>query len=290
MTLDNRLVRGRLRQSLSALLLMLPWMLGGCAGTPTPNTLSAGPEQRPSVAESVREASTRFNMPVSWINAVMRQESGGHTHALSPKGAMGLMQLMPPTWNYLRAAYKLGENPYDTHDNIIAGTAYLREMYDLYGSPGFLAAYNAGPGRYESCLRRHRALPAETRHYVAVIAPRLAGAAPEGPSPTRPTAVAALPPALLEAAAADAAPEDSLTPHLPPPVPTQRLASAPTADHDDADTEDEAPHPARSPLAHSRTAAQKATPVAAPVRAGHLPGHRPTLPPGWYVPVAYANR
>ena len=288
MTQDNRLVRGRLRQSFSALLLMLPWLLGGCAGTPSPNTLTTGPESRPSVSESVHEASTRFNMPVSWINAVMRQESDGHAHALSPKGAMGLMQLMPSTWSYLRAAYKLGADPYDTHDNIIAGTAYLREMYDLYGSPGFLAAYNAGPGRYESCLRRHRALPAETRHYVAVIAPRLAGAAPEGPSPTRPTAVAALPPALIEAAAADAAPEDSSAPHLPPPVPAQRLASATDDGDDDAA---DAPRPAHPPQAHGRTASHAAAPAAAaPVGIGHLPGHRPALPPGWYVPVAYANR
>ncbi|HEY0267457.1 MAG TPA: lytic transglycosylase domain-containing protein, partial [Rhizomicrobium sp.] len=58
-------------------------------------------------------------------------------------------------------------------DNIMAGTAYLRELYDLYGSPGFLAAYNAGPGRLDDYLTRNRSLPDETRRYVARISPNL---------------------------------------------------------------------------------------------------------------------
>ena len=66
--------------------------------------------------------------------------------AISPKGAMGLMQLMPETWAALRARYGLGRDAFDPHDNILAGAAFLREMHDRYGSPGFLAAYNAGPG------------------------------------------------------------------------------------------------------------------------------------------------
>ena len=53
--------------------------------------------------------------------------------------------------------------------------AYIREMHDRYGAPGFLAAYNAGPGRYEAYLKEGRVLPAETRHYVAKIAPALDG-------------------------------------------------------------------------------------------------------------------
>jgi hypothetical protein len=133
----------------------------------------------------IQEASLRFNVPEKWIRAVMRQESGGRVHIVSKKGAMGLMQLMPGTWALMRDAYKLGNDPYNPHDNVMAGTAYLREMYDLYGSPGFLAAYNAGPGRYETHLRTQRPLPAETQHYVAVIYPQIAGINPDGPSPAK---------------------------------------------------------------------------------------------------------
>ena len=81
------------------------------------------------------------------------------------------MQIMPSTWADLRVKYRLGFNPYDPHDNILAGAAFLRELYDRYGSPGFLAAYNAGPGRYENHLTTGRPLPPETRDYVAAIAP-----------------------------------------------------------------------------------------------------------------------
>src|SRR3546814_19818551 len=102
----------------------------------------------------------------------MRVESRGDVRAVSPKGAMGLMQLMPDTWASLRVRLGLGANPYGPRDNILAGGAYLREMHDRYGSPGFLAAYNAGPGRYEEYLAG-RPLPAETRAYVAMLAPVL---------------------------------------------------------------------------------------------------------------------
>ena len=304
MTRDNRTFGGGLRLILTISVLVMPWLLGGCAGTASLQPPPASVDSRPGVEASVREASARFNMPVTWINAVMRQESGGRAHVVSSKGAMGLMQLMPGTWNYLRTAYKLGNDPYDPHDNIIAGTAYLREMYDQYGSPGFLAAYNAGPGRYESCVRRHRPLPAETRHYVAAIAPKLEGAMPGGASPTRPLAVASLPPALLEVASLEP------TAHVPPPVPAQRAGFGAAAFDDD--DEDAAPRPARSPVAqthaapaaqaHATPAVQSRAPVAQthaapakPVAAGRaaehrLPEHRPPLPPGWYVPVAYANR
>ena len=105
----------------------------------------------------------------------MRAESFGDVRALSPKGAMGLMQIMPATWAGLRLRYGLGANPYDAHDNIIAGAAYLRELHDRYGAPGFLAAYNAGPARYEDHLATGRPLPAETRAYVAVLAPLIGG-------------------------------------------------------------------------------------------------------------------
>lgn len=125
-----------------------------------------------ALATAIAEASGRFGIPESWIRGVMRAESAGNPHAISVKGAMGLMQLMPATWTELRLRYALGNDPFHPPDNIMAGTAYLRELHDRYGSPGFLAAYNAGPGRYEQHLRG-RPLPTETRAYVARLAPSL---------------------------------------------------------------------------------------------------------------------
>ena len=123
----------------------------------------------------VTEASKRFAVPEHWIRAVMRVESGGKLRARSRKGAMGLTQIMPETWNELRARYGLGTDPYDPRDNILAGAAYIRELYDRYGAPGFLAAYNAGPGRYESHLATGRPLPGETKDYIAMLAPMIGG-------------------------------------------------------------------------------------------------------------------
>jgi hypothetical protein len=133
------------------------------------------PAERTSPADPyagyIREAARRFGVPEAWIRAVMHVESRGDVRAISPKGAIGLMQIMPATWADLRARHGLGNDPYDPRDNILAGAAFLREMHDRYGSPGFLAAYNAGPGRYEDYRDNGRPLPAETRAYVAVLAP-----------------------------------------------------------------------------------------------------------------------
>lgn len=128
-----------------------------------------------SAATAVSDAALRFGIPEQWIYAVMRAESAGRVNATSPVGAMGLMQIMPATWAVLSARYGLGGDPYDRRANIMAGAAYIREMHDRYGAPGFLAAYNAGPGRYEAYLNSGRALPAETRNYVAKIAPSIDG-------------------------------------------------------------------------------------------------------------------
>ena len=88
----------------------------------------------------------------------------------SRAGAMGLMQLMPGTWAEMRTAHRLGSNPHDPRDNILAGTAYLRIMYERFGYPGLFAAYNAGPARYSRHLTTGRRLPAETIAYVASVA------------------------------------------------------------------------------------------------------------------------
>jgi len=125
------------------------------------------------IAAHVAEAAQRFGIPEHWIYAVMRTESAGRIGAVSPAGALGLMQLMPATWARQRARFGLGADPFDPRDNIIAGASYLRELYGSYGASGMLAAYNAGPGRYQDWRDRGRPLPAETQAYVAKIAPML---------------------------------------------------------------------------------------------------------------------
>lgn len=137
-------------------------------------TVAESPPRVEPIAAHVAEASRRFGVPEAWIYAVMGVESAGDLDATSVKGAMGLMQVMPGTYADLQVRYGLGPNAYDPRDNILAGTAYLREMYDRYGSPGFLAAYNAGPGRYEEHLAG-RPLPSETLAYLARLSPAVGG-------------------------------------------------------------------------------------------------------------------
>ncbi len=125
----------------------------------------------------IAEASQRFGIPERWIRAVLRAESAGDVRAISSAGAIGLMQVMPDTWAGLRGRYGLGRDPYQPRDNILAGAAYLREMWDRYGNvAAMLAAYNAGPTRYDEYRATGRALPAETRAYVAALAPLIGGA------------------------------------------------------------------------------------------------------------------
>ncbi|MDD4616737.1 MAG: lytic transglycosylase domain-containing protein [Alphaproteobacteria bacterium] len=119
------------------------------------------------------QASQRFGIPENWVRSVMAAESGGNARAVSPKGAMGLMQLMPGTWEELRSAYALGSDPFDPKANILAGTAYLKAMYDRFGYPALFAAYNAGQGRYEDHRRTGNPLPQETLAYVTGLGKRL---------------------------------------------------------------------------------------------------------------------
>lgn len=165
--------------------------------------LFAGPAAAQSVdhwSGFIAEASVRFGIPEAWIRRVVRAESGGRTTLngrpiLSSAGAQGLMQLMPGTWREMRAAHGLGSDPHDPRDNILAGTAYLRLMYDRFGYPGLFAAYNAGPARYAEHLATGRRLPAETIAYVSSVAgrdaPHSVPAAPTAP------ALAAAPPTLF---------------------------------------------------------------------------------------------
>jgi hypothetical protein len=125
------------------------------------------------LAEFTSQASTRFAVPARWIRAVIQVESAGDEHAISAQGAMGLMQLMPGTWVDLSIRYGLGPDPFDRRDNILAGAAYLKEMLDRFGSAGFLAAYHAGPARYEQHLVTGKPLPPDTLAYVAAVTPLL---------------------------------------------------------------------------------------------------------------------
>lgn len=152
---------GGLKRALVALLLACP------------APASAGPIDR--WAGQIAEASKRFGVPEEWIRRVMRAESGGRTSLggrpiVSRAGAMGLMQVMPGTWRELRAAHGLGADPHNPRDNILAGAAYLRDMYNRFGYPGLFAAYNAGPERYSKHLSRGTRLPSETIAYVASVA------------------------------------------------------------------------------------------------------------------------
>ena len=135
----------------------------------------------------IRAASQRFNVPTSWIRNVMRVESGGHEYmgghlTVSAAGAMGLMQLEPETYREMAAQFGLGPDPFNPYNNIMAGTAYIHEMYSIFGSPGFLAAYNAGPGRLDEYVNDHVPLPQETQAYLAMIAPHIVGDYPGGNS------------------------------------------------------------------------------------------------------------
>lgn len=138
----------------------------------------------------VSEASMRFGIPAAWIEQVMRAESAGQVTMdgqpiRSTKGAIGLMQLMPATWREMRARLDLGSDPDAPRDNVLAGTGYLRLLYDRYGYPGLFAAYNAGPGRYERYLAG-TPLPAETRAYLVRVVGRPGRAQDTGLPPGAP--------------------------------------------------------------------------------------------------------
>jgi soluble lytic murein transglycosylase-like protein len=146
----------------------------------------------------IKEASRRFGVAEEWIRAVMRMESGGRTLSddkrsiTSRVGAMGLMQVMPDTYRDLQEQYGLGADPHDPHDNIMAGTAYLRWLHGKYGYPKMFAAYNAGPGTLEAEMAGLRKLPGETRAYIRGIASILGVETPAAEaSPAQPVKIVA---------------------------------------------------------------------------------------------------
>jgi soluble lytic murein transglycosylase len=105
-------------------------------------------------------ASRRHGVPAALVKAVIHAESAFNPRAVSPKGAMGLMQLMPATAQLMGVA-----KPFQASQNVQGGTRYLRSLHDRYGSwPHTLAAYNAGP----TAVDQYHGIPpyAETRQYV----------------------------------------------------------------------------------------------------------------------------
>ncbi|MBT1155901.1 lytic transglycosylase domain-containing protein [Aminobacter anthyllidis] len=168
-----------------ALRLLSGLLLSACSVGPSIAKANAIHQSEPSdpYAAHIAEASRRFAVPAAWIRAVIRKESAGDARAVSSAGALGLMQIMPGTWEELRGRWPLGQDPFEPRDNILAGTAYLHEMHDRFGSPGFLAAYNAGPTRYEAYLAGHP-LPAETLAYVETLSPLINGGSLTEPAST----------------------------------------------------------------------------------------------------------
>ncbi|HEY3825740.1 MAG TPA: lytic transglycosylase domain-containing protein, partial [Bryobacteraceae bacterium] len=131
---------------------------------PIPIPAAAGaPAKSQTPKEMAAQAAQKYLLPDSFVQSVMKAESGFQPDAVSPKGAVGLMQLMPET------ARELGVDPRDPHQNANGGAQYLRELLARYESDPdqvllALAAYNAGPGAVD----RYHGVPPyrETREYI----------------------------------------------------------------------------------------------------------------------------
>jgi soluble lytic murein transglycosylase-like protein len=129
-----------------------------------PETAAATPRAPLELADA---AADKYGLPRELVRSVMAAESGMEPNAISPKGAIGLMQLMPGT------AQVLGANPYDPAQNVDAGARYLRDLLEKYnyGLRHALAAYNAGPGAVE----KYNGIPPyrETIGYISRIEKKL---------------------------------------------------------------------------------------------------------------------
>jgi soluble lytic murein transglycosylase-like protein len=147
-------------------------------GAPAYRTTTEGLSRNAEMFEElVQEHSDKQSLRPELVRAVIQVESGFDPSATSPKGAMGLMQLMPDTARSLGVV-----NAYDPEDNIRGGTAYLRQLLNKYGSEQLaLAAYNAGPGAVD----RYDGVPPyrETKDYVRKVGSK-AGSGTSAPKRT----------------------------------------------------------------------------------------------------------
>jgi soluble lytic murein transglycosylase-like protein len=127
-----------------------------------PDDASRGLASTTAYDPIIESAATKHDVDARIVKAVIQVESAFQPRARSPKGAMGLMQLMPKTARQYEA-----RNPYDPASNIDAGTQYLKQLLAEFELPLALAAYNAGAG----AVRRFGGIPpyAETRTYVAKV-------------------------------------------------------------------------------------------------------------------------
>ena len=130
---------------------------------PVPAAPAASDSKPPDPRELVRAAATRAGLPPAFVESVAKAESGFDPSAVSPKGAVGVMQLMPAT------AKALGADPRDPAQNIEAGARLLRDLLIKYDGDvaKALAAYNAG----ETAVDRYQGVPPyqETQHYVNTV-------------------------------------------------------------------------------------------------------------------------
>ena len=137
--------------------------------TAEPSAMALAPVP-PTPLELADAAADRYGLPRALVRSVMAAESGFQPLALSPKGAIGLMQLMPAT------AQDLGADPHDPAQNVDAGTRYLRDLLEKYnyGLRHALAAYNAGPGAVD----KYNGIPPyrETIDYISRIEKKLKAA------------------------------------------------------------------------------------------------------------------
>jgi len=159
-----------LRIALAAVAIASDWLSPAPVGATTPGA--------DTCAHHASEAAARSGLTVDVIMRVMLAESRGRPGAVSPRGAMSCMQIMPVTWTYLTRRYSLGGDPFDPRMNMIGGALYLAELARQFGFPGAYSAYNAGPGRYMRYVRGEAPLPAETIAYAAQVTG--SGATPPG--------------------------------------------------------------------------------------------------------------
>jgi len=140
---------------------VVPPAEAAAAAPATPSPAAPTPAAKPvSMEELVDNAALKYGLPVAFVRAVVAVESGYHADAVSPKGAIGLMQLMPGT------ARDLGADPNIPAQNVDAGARYLRDLLLKYDSHAYhaLAAYNAGP----AAVDKYHGVPpySETRNYI----------------------------------------------------------------------------------------------------------------------------